>query len=59
MCTLESVSSVAKFITAYEESQYNRDSHFLIRCVFFVSKSNHFDVYFTTLQAVLVPCGGA
>ena len=58
MYTLEGVSSVANFITAYEESQLNRDSHFLIRSVFFVSKGNHFDVYFTTLQLVLVPCGG-
>ena len=45
------------FITAYEEFQYNRDSHFLICGVFFVSKGNLFDVYFTTLQLVLVPCG--
>ena len=29
MYTPEDVSSVAKSITAYEESQYNRDSHFL------------------------------
>ena len=34
------------------------DSYFLIRSVFFVSKSNPFDVYFTSLQLVLVPCGG-
>ena len=34
------------------------DSHFLIRSVFFVSKGNLFDIYFTTLQLVLVPCGG-
>ena len=27
MYTLEGVSSVANFITAYEEFQYNRDSH--------------------------------
>ena len=26
--------------------------------MFFVSKGNLFDVYFTTLQLVLVPCGG-
>ena len=58
MYTLEGVSSVAIFITAYEESQYNCDSHFLICSVFFVSKGNLFDVYFTTLQLVLVPCGG-
>ena len=32
-------------ITAYEESQWNRDSHFLIRSVFFVSKDNLFDVH--------------
>ena len=25
---------------------------------FFVSKDNLFDVYFTTVQLVLVPCGG-
>ena len=30
----------------------------LICSVFFVSKGNLFDVYFTTLQLVLVPCGG-
>ena len=29
MYTLEGVSSVANFIIAYEESQLNRDSHFL------------------------------
>ena len=28
------------------ESQLNRDSHFLIRSVFFVSKGNLFDVFF-------------
>ena len=39
MYSLEGVSSVANFITAYEES------HFLVRCVFFVSKGNLFDVY--------------
>ena len=44
MYTLEGVSSVANFITAYEESQSNRDSHFPIRSVFFVSKGNLFDV---------------
>ena len=36
----------------------NLDSHFLICSVFFVSNGNLFDVYFTTLQLVLVPCGG-
>ena len=45
MYTLEGVSSVANFITAYEESQLNRESHFLICSVFFVSKGNLFDVY--------------
>ena len=29
MYTLEGVSGVANFIIAYEESQLNRDSHFL------------------------------
>ena len=43
MYTLEGVSSVAHFIAAYEESQLNRNSHFLIRSVFFVSKTNLFD----------------
>ena len=46
MYTLEGVSSAANFITAYEESQTkqqkNRDSHFLICSVFFVSKGNLF-----------------
>ena len=45
MYTLEGVSSVANFITAYKGSQLNRDSHFLICSVFFVSKGNLFDVY--------------
>ena len=45
MYTLEGISSVANFITAYEETQYNRDSHFLIRGAFFVSKGNLFDIY--------------
>ena len=57
MYTLEGVSSVANFITAYEVS-INQDSHFLICGVFFVSKGNLFDVYYTTLQLVLALCGG-
>ena len=40
MYTQEGVSSVANFITAYEDSQKNRDSHFLMYSVFFVSKGN-------------------
>ena len=43
MYTLEGVSSVAKFITAYEG--LNKTDH-LISSVFFVSKGNLFDVYF-------------
>ena len=32
--TLEGISSIANFITAYEESHLNRDSHFLsVDCV--------------------------
>ena len=50
MYTLEGVSSVANFNTAYEESQLDRDSHFLIRSVFFVSKGNLFYVYFTKIM---------
>ena len=46
MNTFEGVSSVASFINAYEESQLNRDSHFLICNVFFVSNGNLFYVYF-------------
>ena len=38
MYMLEGVSCVANFITAYEESQLNRDSHFLSCSVFIVSK---------------------
>ena len=49
MYTLEGVNSVANFITAYEETQWNRDSHFLIRNVFFVTEGNLFNVFFTTL----------
>ena len=58
MYTLDGVSSVANFIPAYEESQSNQDSHFLICNVFYVSKGNLFDVYFTSLQLMLVRCGG-
>ena len=47
MYTLEGVSSIANLITAYREFQLNRDSHFLNRSVFFVSKGNLFDIYFT------------
>ena len=46
MYTLEGLSSVVNFITAYEESQENRDSHFLIYSVFFNSKVNLYDVLF-------------
>ena len=46
MYTLEGINSVANFITAYEESQYKRDSHFLICNVFFVSKGNLFGFYY-------------
>ena len=42
MYTLEGISSVANFITAYNK---NRDSYCLICSVFFVSKGNLFDVY--------------
>ena len=42
MYTLEGISSVANFITAYEVSQLNRDSHFLSCSVFIVSKGNLF-----------------
>ena len=45
MYKLEGLSSVANFITAYEESQSNRDSRFLICSVFFVSKGNLIDIY--------------
>ena len=36
----------------------NKTENPVICSVFFVSKGNLFDVYFTTLQLVLVPCGG-
>ena len=45
MYMLEGVSKIANFITAYEEYQLNRDSHFLIRSVFLVSKGNLFYVF--------------
>ena len=50
MYTLKGVNSVANFITAYEESHLDRDSHFLISSMFFVSKGN-----FLTLISVF--CG--
>ena len=45
MYTLEGVSNVANFITAFEESQENRNSYFLIYSVFFISNGNLYDVY--------------
>ena len=39
------------------ENQADITEAFLICSVFFVSKGNLFDVYFTTLQLVLLPCG--
>ena len=42
MYMLQGMQSVTNFITAYEESQYNQDFHFLI----FVSKGNIFDSYY-------------
>ena len=52
-------NNVYVIITAYEESQLNRDFHFPVHSVCFVPKGNVFDVYFTTLQLMLVPCGGS
>ena len=46
MYMLEGVNSVANFVTAYEESQYNQHFHFLICSVFFASNGNLFDVYY-------------
>ena len=40
--TLEGVSNVANFDTAYKECQENQDSSFLLSSLFFVSKSNIF-----------------
>ena len=58
MYRLEGVSSVAYFLTAYEKSLNKTVTPiFLSVVVFFVSKSNLFYIYFTTLQLVLVPCG--
>ena len=48
MYTIEGVSSVANFITAYEESQQKRDSSVLIHSVFFVSKGNLFFYIYAT-----------
>ena len=50
MYTIEGVSSVANFITAYEESQYNRGSYFLSVMCFLFPKAIFLDFYFTTLQ---------
>ena len=40
MYTLEGVRSVANFIIAYKESLLDRNSHYLISSMFFVSKGN-------------------
>ena len=46
MYTLDGVSSVANFITVYEESQYNRDSHFLSVVCSLLPKAIRFYFYF-------------
>ena len=58
MYMLKGVSSVASFIMLMKSLNKTETPIFNIRSVFFVSKGNLFDVYFTTLQLVLVPCGG-
>ena len=57
MHTLEGVSSVVNFISAYKKSQSNQESRFLICSVFFLSKGNLFKFFFSSLKLVLVPCG--
>ena len=52
---VEGVSGIANFINVYEESQLNRDSHFLICGVFFVSKGNIFYVYLRSEVEASVP----
>ena len=47
MYTLEGVSSVANFISAYEGSQSNRDSHFIICSCSLFPNAIFFDVYYT------------
>ena len=48
MYTLESVSSVANFITAYEEPQQNQDFHFRICSAFII-----FLDFITIVQIIL------
>ena len=63
MYTLEGVSSVGNFVTAFEVSIKPKLSFsnlyffFFFFFFFFVSKGNLFNVYFTTLQLLLVSCG--
>ena len=45
--TLEGVNSIANFTTVYEVTQYNRDSHFLIRTMVFVFRGNLFNFYYS------------
>ena len=52
MYTLECVSSVANLITAYEESQENRNSHILIHSVFFVSNEIFLRLFYCTASGV-------
>ena len=57
MYSLEGISSVANFINAYEESLKKRDSHFLIRSVFFCfqiqSFLHLFNGFSSTVLAIL------
>ena len=54
MYTLEGVSNVANFITAYEESHLNRDSYLLKRSRFSLPKGYLFDVLFSFLKSILI-----
>ena len=57
MYILEGVSSVANFITAYVVSIKLRLIFLSVMCSLF-PKAIFIDIYFATLQLVLVPCGG-
>ena len=58
MYMLKGLDSVAKFITAMK-SLKKPNSHFLICCVFFVSKGNHFDVYIYGISFVDICSSGS
>ena len=52
MYTPEVISSVANFITVYEDSQFNQDSHFYLKCVLCSQRQSFGLLFYLTTAGV-------